>query len=286
MEFNMNFKKTLLFLLTFCIIITNNINAYAKSNSNTNSNIVFEKGNYTTIEHLMKNSLKTDNSQKNKKSSLNYDEDIIYTYYDKGIKYKVYSTINNDLTKSCSKIYQLDSKNNETLINTETVIQSGTIIKTITKKNDKENIQYIDLTEFKNTPSLPTDTLARATLNGLPVSSKYKHYSTFKRSKSITAGTVAGVSVIIKGIVQFAKVSPYTALAVTSITAVVNAIVQIKAKRIYWKESTSYRWTTTGKPLEQRAVEKTVRTFYKDSNYATKIKSPITTTVYAKGYKK
>ncbi len=118
-----------------------------------------------------------------------------------------------------------------------------------------------------------------------PVSNSYTEWGTFKLSKSITGTTVASVSVIINAIVKFANINPYLKITVTAISGIVNYIVQKNVKRVYYKEVVSFRWAQIPNvTLQQKAVERTIRTFYTDSNYATKIGST-TTYVYSSSYK-
>ncbi|MEY8355564.1 hypothetical protein AALB39_19700 [Lachnospiraceae bacterium 54-53] len=110
-------------------------------------------------------------------------------------------------------------------------------------------------------------------------------WATFKRSKGFTATTATSVTIIINQICKFSNIDKRAKVVVTSIAGIVNYIIKENSKRVYYKEVISFRWTQIPNvAVQQKAVERTVRTFYTDSNYATVIKS-VTTHNYAKGYK-
>ena len=94
------------------------------------------------------------------------------------------------------------------------------------------------------------------------------------------------VSATIKAIVSVATgIDPAVKVVVSAITVVANYIFQNSIKWTYVIEDVAFRWTEIPTAaVQQRAVERTIRTFYTDSNYATEIDS-VTTTAYAKDYK-
>ncbi len=94
------------------------------------------------------------------------------------------------------------------------------------------------------------------------------------------------VSATIKAIVSVATgIDPAVKVVVSAITVVANYIFQNSIKWTYVIEYVAFRWTEIPTAaVQQRAVERTIRTFYTDSNYATAIDS-VTTTAYAKDYK-
>ena len=151
-------------------------------------------------------------------------------------------------------------------------------------ENGQETTSVLDLNssnkyEIANAPT------PRGTWDGWPVSNTFKDYGTFKYSYSIAGTTSVAVTATINAIVKVANINPYAKISVTAISVIVNYIVNKNVKWTYVIENVSFRWTQIPNvTLQQRAVERTIRKFYTDSNYATVIGSA-TTTVYAKEYK-
>lgn len=240
------------------------------------TNIKYEKGN---IESLFETNTRS-------RTSFN---DLIYTYEENGEQFKVYETVNNDLTLTDSTIYKLAANNEEVLVRTERVEVSGYIITTTINENGQESVDVVNLkSDIKVVPeeeSLNPSIQSRATLNGLPVSNQYKLWLTTKYSRSITSTTTAGVTAIISAIAKVANIHPYVKITVTAVSGIVNYLVRVNAKRVYIKESIYFKWTNVPNvTLQQKAVEYTARTYYTDSNYAT-VTGSTSTYTYAKGYK-
>lgn len=121
---------------------------------------------------------------------------------------------------------------------------------------------------------------------GYPVSDTFVDWGSFKQKYNVAGTTATAVSATIKAIVSVATgIDPAVKVVVSAITVVANYIFQNSIKWTYVIEDVAFRWTEIPTAaVQQRAVERTIRTFYTDSNYATEIDS-VTTTAYAKDYK-
>ncbi|WP_077612141.1 hypothetical protein [Clostridium sp. Marseille-P2415] len=273
-------KKLASVLLTLLIVSTSVVNVFAQTNSNGNvrTNIKFEKG---SIEELFETN---DTARIN---AIESSKKLVYTYMEDGEMYRVYDEVNNNLTYSNSAIFRLDANGKEIPVRTETVNVKDNIVTTTINQNGNKTVDVLDLNEDKDIDANSSEQLIRVngTWDGYPVSNTYEEWGTFNYSKSITGTTVASVTIIINAIVKYANINPYASIAVTSISGIVNYIVQKNVKRAYYKEEIAYRYTQIPNAyVQQKAVERTRRTFYTDSNYATSMGSA-TTYVYSKYYK-
>lgn len=238
-------------------------------NSKQKTNIHYEKG---SIEALFDSSV----------TRAGFKE-LIYTYHQNGELYRVYDQANNDLTNTNSLIYKVGLNGEEILVRQERVIVSNNIVQTIVTENGQEKSYTLDLNRKKETQLVPT---TRGTWAGYPVSDTFVDWGSFKRKYNVAGTTATAVSATIKAIVSIAEnIDPVAKVVISVITVVANYIFQNSITWTYTYEDIAYRWTEIPTAaVQQRAVERTIRTFYADSNYATEIDS-ITTTVYAKDYK-
>ncbi|WP_333645543.1 hypothetical protein [Lacrimispora sp.] len=265
-------KRIVSFLLSIAMLLSSATYVFAQEQvyDGKKSNIHYEKG---SIEALLDST-----------SSRSSFKELIYTYDQNGESYRVYDQVNSDLTYTHSSIFKIEKNQKETLVRREIVNVANNMVTTTIIENGKETTHVLDLnssnkSEFANAPT------PMGTWDGWPVSNTFEHYGTFKYSYSITGTTTAAVTVTINAIVKFANINPYAKVAVTIISGIVNYIVKENVKRTYVIEDVSFRWTQIPNiPVQQRAVERTIRKFHADSNYATVIDSA-TTTVYAKDYK-
>ncbi len=265
-------KKIVSFLLLIAMISSSATYAFAQENvyDGEKSNIHYEKG---SIEDLLDSTTA--------RSGL---KELIYTYDQNGESYRVYDNANSDLTYTHSSIFKIGKNQEETLIRREIVNVANNVVTTTIIENGQETTNVLDLNSSNKSELINTPT-PRGTWDGWPVSNTYEDYGSFKYSYSITGTTTTAVTATITAIVKVANINPYAKIAVTAISAIVNYIVRENVKRTYVIENVSFRWTKIPNvTLQQRAVERTIRKFYTDSNYATVIGSA-TTTVYAKDYK-
>ena len=277
------FRKIVSALLVLAITFSSVISALAAESNETNgerTNINCEKG---SIEQFI-------GVTKSTRSSGNNFKELIYTYEQDGVNYKVYDQASIDLSSSHSFIYKIDENKTEILVREEIVnVENNAVITTIIE-NGEETIDVLEL-DKKNILDLgsvnetTSKLLTRGTWDGFPVSNTYKYWKSFKYSYSITGTTVAAVSVTINAIVKAASnLNPVSKITVTAITSLVSYIVNKNVKRTYVKENVAFRWTEIPNVvLQQKAVERTIRTFYLDSNYATVIDT-VTTYAYSKYY--
>lgn len=273
-------KRVTSVLLMFTILITSTIISYAQTSTDNivRKNITFEKG---SIEGLLETN--NENMVTSKRSSDNQKK-IIYTYNENGLKYKVYGETNNDLTYANSQIYSIKA-GKETLVRTETVTVNNNVVTTTINENGKTTVDKLDLNEDKIAASSNRLIQLNGTWSGYPVSDTFVEWGTFKKTKAITGTTAASVTAVINAITKFSNIDTRAKIAVTAISVVVNYIIQINAKKTYYNEVISFRWTQIpNAAVQQRAVERTNRTFYTDSNRATVVQV-VTTTSYARDYK-
>jgi hypothetical protein len=273
-------KRVTSVLLMFTILITSTIISYAQTSTDNivRKNITFEKG---SIEGLLETN--NENMVTSKRSSDNQKK-IIYTYNENGLKYKVYGETNNDLTYANSQIYSIKA-GKETLVRTETVTVNNNVVTSTINENGKTTVDKLDLNEDKIAASSNRLIQLNGTWSGYPVSDTFVEWGTFKKTKAITGTTAASVTAVINAITKFSNIDTRAKIAVTAISVVVNYIIQINAKKTYYNEVISFRWTQIpNAAVQQRAVERTNRTFYTDSNRATVVQV-VTTTSYARDYK-
>lgn len=286
------FRRVVSALLILMITLSSStLGVLAAESNKTNgekTNINYEKG---SIEELFKTTSNiTNNVIMFAESSGNTSRELIYTYEQDDINYKVYDQASVDLSSSHSFVYKIDANNTETLVREEIVNVEDSVITTIIIENGEKTVDVLDLNK-ESIPTLGTvyETTGNlsvcGTWNGYPVSDTYEYWGSFKHSYSITGTTVAAVSVTINAIVKVASnISPVTKITVTAISSLVSYIVNKNVKRTYVDEHVSYRWTEIPNVvLQQRAVERTIRTFYLDSNYATVIDT-VTTYAYSQYY--
>lgn len=276
------FKRVTSVLLALAIISTSTISSFAQTNTdgNVRKNITFEEG---SIEELLDPS--STNGIASRKASDN-SKKLVYTYVEDGEKYRVYGEVNNYLTYSNSSIFSV--KNGEEIfVGSESVSVNNNIITTTINQNGNITVGTLDLNDDSDKIKESSDHLFKinGTLDGYPVSNSYQEWATFTRSKGFTATTAASITIIINQIVKASNIDKRAQVVVTSIAGIVNYLVKVNSKRVYYKEVISFRWTQIPNvAVQQRAVERTVRTFYTDSNYATVVSST-TTYNYARGYK-
>ena len=160
---------------------------------------------------------------------------------------------------------------------------SNNIVYTTVTENGQEKTYTLDLNKNKELQIVPE---TRGTWAGYPVSDTFVDWGSFKQKYNVAGTTATAVSATIKAIVSVATgIDPAVKVVVSAITVVANYIFQNSIKWTYVIEDVAFRWTEIPTAaVQQRAVERTIRTFYTDSNYATAIDS-VTTTAYAKDYK-
>ncbi|WP_313069852.1 hypothetical protein [Lacrimispora sp.] len=274
------FKKVTSALLVLSIMFTSTISSFAQTASDNivRKNIVYEKG---SIEELLESS--NSNSVASRQTT-DRSKKLVYTYDENGMKYKVYGEANNDLTYANSQIYNIKA-GKETLVRTETVVVKNNVVTTTINENGKTTVDKLDLNEDKIEESSNRLIQLNGTWSGYPVSNTFVEWATFKRTKAITGTTSTSVTAVINAIVKFSNIDKRAKIAVTAISVIVNYIVQINAKKTYYNEVVSFRWTEIPNvAVQQKAVERTERTFYTDSNRATAVQI-VTTTSYAQDYK-
>ena len=171
----------------------------------------------------------------------------------------------------------------EKLVRQEKVTVSNNIVYTTVTENGQEKTYTLDLNKNKELQIVPE---TRGTWAGYPVSDTFVDWGSFKQKYNVAGTTATAVSATIKAIVSVATgIDPAVKVVVSAITVVANYIFQNSIKWTYVIEDVAFRWTEIPTAaVQQRAVERTIRTFYTDSNYATEIDS-VTTTAYAKDYK-
>ena len=238
-------------------------------NSNQKTNIHYEKG---SIEGLFDSSV-----------ARNDFKELVYTYHQNGESYRVYDQANNDLTNTNSFIYKVGLNGEEKLVRQEKVTVSNNIVYTTVTENGQEKTYTLDLNKNKELQIVPE---TRGTWAGYPVSDTFVDWGSFQQKYNVAGTTATAVSATIKAIVSVATgIDPAVKVVVSAITVVANYIFQNSIKWTYVIEDVAFRWTEIPTAaVQQRAVERTIRTFYTDSNYATEIDS-VTTTAYAKDYK-
>lgn len=210
-------------------------------------------------------------------------KELVYTYHQNGESYRVYDQANNDLTNTNSFIYKVGLNGEEKLVRQEKVTVSNNIVYTTVTENGQEKTYTLDLNKNKELQIVPE---TRGTWAGYPVSDTFVDWGSFKQKYNVAGTTATAVSATIKAIVSVATgIDPAVKVVVSAITVVANYIFQNSIKWTYVIEDVAFRWTEIPTAaVQQRAVERTIRTFYTDSNYATEIDS-VTTTAYAKDYK-
>ena len=101
----------------------------------------------------------------------------------------------------------------------------------------------------------------------------------------ITVISAEAVSVIITSIVSATDMPKEAKIITPIITFIVAKIVELTLPDVYTREEVSYRWTNVpNAPLQQRAVERVVRTFYSDRAHNNEIGEPVVTYVYDSYY--
>ena len=205
--------------------------------------------------------------------------EIIYTYTQNGENFRVYNEISTDLNHGYAEVYKLLG-NQEILVRTEKADSVDGVVTTEITENGITTVDVLDLRKdvFDNGP------ITIGTWDGWPVSDTYEEWGTFRHSVSIVGATVAAVTAAINTIVKATKIPTPGKVTVTVISAIVNYIVQNSISKTYVEEDVAYRWTQIPTAaVQQQAVERTIRTFYTDSNYATVI-DEVTTYVYSQWY--
>lgn len=237
------------------------------------TNLNFEHG---SIEDLLAPPETRSSSDKN---------ELIYTYVQNGNTYRVYDSANSELTDTVSFIYRINENNEEELVRQENVVVEGNVITTIIMKNGFETINILDLNDQRES-EFETDSLFSlyGTWNGHPVSDTYEFWKTSKPYYDIAGTTVTAVTVTINAIVRVTSLNPISTVAITSITSLVSYIIRQNIKKTYVVEDVSFSWTTIPNvTLQQKAVERTIRTFYTDKTYST-VMDTVTTIVYSQYY--
>lgn len=197
--------------------------------------------------------------------------------------YRVYGEVNKNLTYSNSKIFKVKN-GEEALVGTETVVVDNNVVTTTINENGKTTVDKLDLNDDKIKETSNQFKL-NGTWSGYPVSNTFQEWGTFKKSKSIASSTTTGVTVVISAIVKYSNIDTKAKIVVTAFAGIVNHIVSVNAKRTYYTEVISFRWTQIpNAAVQQRAVERTNRTFYTDSNRATVVQI-VTSTSYSREYK-
>lgn len=275
-------KRITSILLMLSFISTSTISSFAQTSTDgiVRENIRFEKG---SIEGLLESSSKNSIASRQTTDS---SKKIVYTYVENGEMYRVHGEVNNNLTYSNSSIFNVKN-GEEILVGSESVSVNNNIITTTINQNGNITVDTLDLNDDSDKIKESSDHLFKvnSTWDGFPVSDSFQEWATFKGSKGFTATTAASITIIINQIVKVSKIDKKAQVVVTSIAGIVNYLVQKNSKRVYYKEVVSFRWTQIPNvTLQQKAVERTIRTFYTDSNYATVVSST-TTLSYAKGYK-
>jgi hypothetical protein len=261
-------------------MLKSTISSFAQTDSDNivRKNIIYEKG---SIEELLESN--NSNSVASRQAT-DRSKKLVYTYDENGMKYRVYGEVNNDLSYSNSLIYNIKA-GEEILVRTETVAVKNNVVTTTINENGKTTVDKLDLNEDKIEESSNRLIQLNGTWSGYPVSNTFVEWGTFKKSKSIASATTTGVTVAITAIVKYSNIDVRAKIAVTAIAGIVKHIVDVNAKRTYYNEVISFRWTQIpNAAVQQKAVERTNRTFYTDSNRATVVQV-VTTTSYAKDYK-
>lgn len=274
------FKKVASALLAVAIIFTSTISSFAQTDTDNivRKNIIYEKG---SIEELLESNNSNSASSRQATDRL---KKLVYTYDENGLKYKVYGETNNDLTYANSQVYNIKA-GKETLVRSENVIVNNNIVTTTITENGKTTVDKLDLNEDRMEESSNRLIQLNGTWSGYPVSNTFVEWATFKKTKAIVGTTAASVTAVINAITKFSNIDVKAKVTVTAITVIVNYIIQINAKKTYYNETISFRWTQIpNAAVQQRAVERTKRTFYTDSNRATVVQI-VTTTSYAQDYK-
>lgn len=276
-------KRAVSTLLVLTLTLLPTLNVLASETNKTNgekNNINYEKG---SLEQLLDTTIPA-------KSSENKFKELVYTYEQDGVTYKVYDQASIDLSSSHSFIYKINAENAEILVREEIVNVEGNVVKTEIIENGQTTTDILRLGHEVISDSEPVREITGnmstyGTWDGFPVSDNYEYWMSFKHSYSITGTTVAAVSVTINAIVKVAlNISPAAKITVTAISSLVSYIVNKNVKRTYVNENVSFRWTEIPNvSLQQKAVERTIRTFYLDSNYATVIDT-VTTYAYSEHY--
>lgn len=277
------FRRIASALLVVTLTLSSSLGVLAAETNETNgerTNINYEKG---SIEQLLDTTISS-------RTSRSTFKELIYTYEQDGVSYKVYDQASIDLSSSQSFIYKIEANSTETLVREEIVNVENNVVTTTIIENGQETVDVLDLNkkiipDLELVPETTEKLRAFATWDGFPVSNTYEFWMSFKYSYSITGTTVAAVSIIINAIVKVASnISPASKITVTAITSLVSYIVNKNVKRTYVTEDVSFRWTTIPNVfLQQKAVERTIRKFYSDSNYATVIGN-VTTYAYSDYY--
>jgi hypothetical protein len=272
-------KRITSVLLMMSIMLTSTISSFAQTETDNivRKNIRYEVG---SVEGLLESS----NSNSVNRQATDRLKKLVYTYDENGMNYKVYGEANNDLTYANSKVYNIKA-GKEILVRTETVVVKNNVVTTTINENGKTTVDKLDLNEDKIEESTNRLIQLNGTWSGYPVSNTFVEWGTFKKTKAITGTTSMSVSAVINAIVKFSNIDKRAKIAVTATSVIVNYIVQMNAKKTYYNEVVSFRWTEIpNAAVQQKAVERTNRTFYTDSNRAT-IVQIVTTTSYAQDYK-
>ena len=214
----------------------------------------------------------------------------IYTYEQNGRFYKVYGEISNDLIHSYSEIYELND-DGELLVRTEQVDNiDGFVYITIDNKGKKtfeimnmnSNNVFVDEEGFIFDNEIsPLATWG----DGWPVNDYFTFHHAINNRYKITVISAEAVSVIITSIVSATDMPKEAKIITPIITFIVAKIVELTLPDVYTREEVSYRWTNVpNAPLQQRAVERVVRTFYSDRAHNNEIGEPVVTYVYDSYY--
>lgn len=284
-------KKYISLVLIFALCFTMTVPAFANSKMEASTieltgpktNLHYEQGSMLDVYDL---------------DAVDQDDIVqsVYTYEQNGYQYRVYGENNQALTHAYAEVYRITDEG-EVLVRTETVDNINGVIITEIEENGEVDVSFIDTNRQSTNVVTSSGVTVPSFHDGLvsvnatwggnqwPVNDYYTHYGTFTPNYAIKTITIQAVTTLIDGIVRACSFSNYTKILVPVITKIVNGIVENSIDKTYTIEDVAFRWTCApGAPVQQRAVERTIRTFYYDKARTAQIDEPVTTYVYDENY--